>query len=368
MDATHPDEIDLIDLFQTLWKKKWWIALSAMLFTALAGVYAFTAKEQWTSTATVTTPRSTDLGDILSLKAEYAWITGDSQFSPDKEAEVLHKQFRQFLHSTNLKRQFLTQSEWGKKHLDKMKENEKQAYISHFISQALVVKQLDAINRNKAKLDEDDINTKISLSEERPALAQDLLNQYIDFINYYTATQISNELKLAISLRLDRLNFTKQKILSSLTETKKIQIDNLTQALNIVKKAGPKNNHLINSEYLINDTMLNAIDTKPATSTYLLTLDEEHLQEKINFIKNAKDVYPLEYYWADREITQLELLNKKADNLEKTKTYHYLSSPNYPLGKDKPKKILIILTGFISGLLFGCVLFTLPYLFKKRFG
>lgn len=47
------DEIDLVELIKVLWNKKIWILISAFIFTALAAVYAFTAKEQWTSKAEV---------------------------------------------------------------------------------------------------------------------------------------------------------------------------------------------------------------------------------------------------------------------------------------------------------------------------
>lgn len=62
------DEIDLIELFRILWSKKWWIVISTIIFTILAGVYAFAAKEQWTSKAEVVEPQLVDLGDYLNLR------------------------------------------------------------------------------------------------------------------------------------------------------------------------------------------------------------------------------------------------------------------------------------------------------------
>ena len=45
------DEIDLIELFRTLWKQKAKIALITAATTLAAGIYAFTAEEVWTSKA-----------------------------------------------------------------------------------------------------------------------------------------------------------------------------------------------------------------------------------------------------------------------------------------------------------------------------
>ena len=49
VSSQRNDEIDLIELFRVLWKKKVWIVLSAFVCTLIAGIYAFTAKEQWLS-------------------------------------------------------------------------------------------------------------------------------------------------------------------------------------------------------------------------------------------------------------------------------------------------------------------------------
>ena len=42
------DEIDLLELFQTIWGQKVKIALITLVTTLAAGVYAFTAEEVWT--------------------------------------------------------------------------------------------------------------------------------------------------------------------------------------------------------------------------------------------------------------------------------------------------------------------------------
>lgn len=68
------EEIDLIELIRVLWKKKLLIAIVTFIFTALAAVYAFTAKEKWTSQAEVIAPRVTDISEYLSLRKEYNLI------------------------------------------------------------------------------------------------------------------------------------------------------------------------------------------------------------------------------------------------------------------------------------------------------
>lgn len=86
------EEIDLIELIRVLWKKKLLIAIVTFIFTALAAVYAFTAKEKWTSQAEVIAPRVTDISEYLSLRKEYNLIMG-SEFKENDIRNELNELF-----------------------------------------------------------------------------------------------------------------------------------------------------------------------------------------------------------------------------------------------------------------------------------
>ena len=76
----NSNEIDLIELIRILWNKKLWILLCACFFTVITGIYAFTAKEQWTSKAVVIAPKAMHLGNYLIVKNEYASILDIKDF------------------------------------------------------------------------------------------------------------------------------------------------------------------------------------------------------------------------------------------------------------------------------------------------
>lgn len=259
VSSQRNDEIDLIELFRVLWKKKLWIVLSAFVCTLIAGVYAFTAKEQWTSTAIVVAPRSTDLGSLLPARAEYARIIGDGDFSAEKLSDSLYGQFKHFLLSNDLKRQFLEQSEWVKNYTKEMTEDQKRKYIEETVSKYLIVHEVDPKKKDLTELDK--IGLKLTFSAETPKDAQLVLGQYVEFINQYLLNQTNQEFKLGFNLRLDALKFAKEQIEESLTETKTVQVENLTNALNIAKKAGITdfsrgNNNISVPEYMLGDARL----------------------------------------------------------------------------------------------------------------
>lgn len=367
------DEVDLIELIRTLWKKKLWIILSAFVFTIIAAGYAFTAKEQWTSTAIVAAPRSTDLGSLLPVRAEYARIVGDSEFSTGKLSNSLYEQFKHFLLSSDLKREFLSQSTLVKDYTKEMTDEQRDNYIETAISNYLVVHEVDPKKKDLTELDK--IGLKLTFSAETPKLAQAVLLDYVNFVNQFVLNQINKEFKLGFNLRLDALKFTKNQIEESLTEAKTVQVENLDKALNIAKKAGIRDfskgnsNNLSVPEYMLGEGRLNISDSKLADGTYLFMLGEKYLQAQLDIAKNTKIVYPVDYYSTERQLTKLTKLEPSLDNIGEVKSYYYLSSPDYPMIKDKPKKLLILVIGFLIGLILSSFIILLSSLIqstKKR--
>ena len=367
------DEVDLIELIRTLWKKKLWIILSAFICTAIAAGYAFTAKEQWTSTAVIVAPRSTELGKLLSIRAEYARIIGDNDFSTGGLSNSLYGQFKHFLLSNDLKREFLSQSSLIKNYTKDMTEEQREDYIENAISKYLVVHEVDPKKKDLTELDK--IGLKITFSAETPKLAQAVLLDYVNFVNQFVLNQINKEFKLGFNLRLDALKFTKNQIEESLTEAKTVQVENLDKALNIAKKAGIRDfskgnsNNLSVPEYMLGEGRLNISDSKLADGTYLFMLGEKYLQAQLDIAKNTKIVYPVDYYSTERQLTKLTKLEPSLDNIGEVKSYYYLSSPDYPMIKDKPKKLLILVIGFLIGLILSSFIILLSSLIqstKKR--
>ena len=362
IDYQNSNEIDLIKLIRTLWNKKLWILLCACFFTVIAGIYAFTAKEQWTSTAIIVAPRSTDLGHLLPTRAEYARIIGDGDFSTGELSNSLYGQFKHFLLSNDLKRKFLEQSEWLKNYTKNMTEEQKHAYIENAVAKYLIVHEVDPKKKDLTELDK--IGLKVTFSAETPKDAQSVLTEYVSFVNKYILNQINQEFKLGFNLRLDALKFTKEQIEEDLTEAKKVQVENLTNALDIAKKAGIKdfsrgNNNISIPEYMLGDARLNISDSKLADGTYLFMLGEKYLQAQLDIAKNNPVVYPTNYYSTERQLSKLTKLAPQLDSVENVKTYYYLSSPDYPVVKDKPKKALILAIGFIIGMVLSTLVILL---------
>ncbi len=364
------DEIDLVELVKNLWKKKLWIILSAFVCTAIAAGYAFTAKEKWTSTAVIAAPRPTDLGKLLSVRSEYARIIGDNEFSPSGLSNSLYGQFKHFLLSNDLKREFLSQSDVVKNYTKDMTEEQRYDYIEDVISKYLVIHEVDPNKKDLTALDK--IGLKITFSAETPKLAQAVLLDYINFVNQFVLNQINKEFKLGFNLRLDALKFTKNQIEESLSEAKTVQVENLDKALNIAKKAGIRDfskgnsNNLSVPEYMLGEGRLNISDSKLADGTYLFMLGEKYLQAQLDIAKNTEIVYPVDYYSTERQLTKLTKLEPSLDNIGEVKSYYYLSSPDYPVQRDWPKRLILLVVGFIFGVVLSSLIILGREVFSNR--
>ena len=104
-------------------------------------------------------------------------------------------------------------------------------------------------------------------------------------------------------------------------------------------------------------------DSKLSDSTYLFMLGEKYLKAQIDVLKDSSVVYPPRYYQVSSLLSELEPLLIQA----KANAFSYQASPDYPVVKDNPKKGLILLIGFIIGLILSSIFITLSFIFKKAY-
>ena len=347
------DEVDLIELIRTLWKKKLWIILSAFVCTAIAAGYAFTAKEQWTSKSVVIPPKVANLGDYLSFRSEYASILDIKDFSQDKVSEDVFNNFKTALFSRSLKEAFFSQSAWFNTYAAKNANSEesKQKLLSNLVDKNLIVTVPDP------KKDPNSIGVNVSFAAETPKEAQDVLLDYIQFVNQWVLAENKKDFLANVDLVLSGLDVQKNKIEQDTETVRQIQLENLTRALDIAKSAGIKDyskslgGNVSVPEVLLGDAKVPFSDSKLSDGSYLFMLGEKYLQAQVDTLKNAPLVYPLNYYNIEKQVNLLNVLERKVEKEGAVSGYYYLSEPDYPVIKDKPQKGLIIVIGFIIGLI-----------------
>ena len=365
------DGVDLIELIRILWTKKLWIIISAFIFMAISAGYAFTAKEQWTSKSVVIAPKVANLGDYLSFRSEYASILDIKDFSQDKVAETVFNDFKIALFSRSLKEAFFSQSKWFDTYATKNVNSQeaKLKLLSNLVDKNLIVTVPDP------KKDPNSIGVNVSFAAETPKEAQDVLLDYIQFVNQWVLAENKKDFLANINSVLSGLEVQKNKIERDTETVRQIQLENLTTALDIAKSAGIKDyskslsGNVSVPEVLLGDAKVPFSDSKLSDGSYLFMLGEKYLQAQVDTLKNAPLVYPLNYYNIEKQANLLNVLEKKVEKEGAVRGYYYLSEPDYPVIKDKPQKGLIIVIGFIIGLMISSFIILLSSLIqstKKR--
>lgn len=361
------DEIDLIELVQVLWKQKWKIIGSAVVCTAIAAGYAFTAKEQWTSKATVIAPKLANVESYISQRSEYANILA-RDFDANAAMNNLFNSFKTALFSNNTKKAFFEQSEWFKQYTSKNAKTDdaKAKLLNSLLENNLVITIPDL------KKDPNALGITISFASETPSDAQKVLTDYLNFVNNTLLTEEIDNFKADITLKANTLEFQKDKLERNTESTREVQIQNLSTALEMAKSAGIKeytkniSANLAIPEAVLGDAKIPFTDSKLSDGSYLFMLGEKYLKAQLDTLKNNPLIYPVDYYTMTKQITLLKGLEQKISKSDNVQGYYYLTSPDYPVTKDKPKKLLIMLVGMALGGLFSTFYFVIKFLLKNR--
>lgn len=117
------------------------------------------------------------------------------------------------------------------------------------------------------------------------------------------------------------------------------------------------------------DTSIPLSESPLSDNSYLFILGEKYITAQIDSIEQSNIIYPPSYYQIQEQIAQLEALAQKFKEVKlETDAYTYLSSPDYPVVKDKPKRLLILAAGMLIGLILSIiyVLLTSAFISRKK--
>lgn len=132
------DEIDLINLIKILWQKKLWIILSTITCIIIGGIYAFTAKEQWTSKAEIIAPQTQNIAGYLRIQQRYLSIIGNN-LDESSEKTTFFNSFINGSRSINVKRNFIENLPWFQQQVEGKSPIEKDLLLNKLVTDQLLI-------------------------------------------------------------------------------------------------------------------------------------------------------------------------------------------------------------------------------------
>lgn len=351
------DEIDLIELIRVLWKNKLQIIAVTAITTILAAAYAFTAKQQWTSKATVVAPTLSDMGEYLAIRREYNRILQTEAIDPNALSANLFANFSQLARSTDVRNEFFAQSDIYKQLTEGKDEFGKIKVLSDLSNKATQFIIPDAKKEPNA------VGYQISFFAETPAEAQKTLEAFINFVNTETFRIELDNFLINFENLLKSIKYEKFVHDENVNLLQKVQLDYLNKAYETADRAGVEDYYRFFFDENISNISQNVAqvqtqaqtqaqillaDSQLFNSNYLFMLGKKYLRAQIEALTEKGKIYSTRYYQIDSQIKQLEPLLEQAKQI-KAQAYHYHASPDYSVKKDKPKKMLILLVGLLLG-------------------
>lgn len=333
------DEIDLVELFRTLWQQKAKIALITAATTLAAGIYAFTAEEVWTSKAVFDAPKLEEIGSYYEFTQQLRRTLqkptiGAITLIPDQVTKEVFTEFQKQANSIDLRQEFWTQSDYYQNLVkDNESEKDKAKKLDDLIEKNITFTPVD---EQKVKF------PSVSLSANNPEMAKSLLMQYVDKLNAKVWKSKVTELKTVLKEEVAELE-NEKRLLEFRAETdRKNAIEVISKARSVAERANLKE---LNLTAMQGNANVNSGDM-------LFFLGTKALDAQIDNLTNKPVTMPTRYYEVERMLAELKKLPEfKVD----IKSYRYLQAPNEPLTKEKPKRALILVLGVILGVVLGCI-------------
>lgn len=348
-NTENKDEADFFDLIGNLWNNKFKIIIITLICILLSAIYAFTAKEEWTSRAQVIAPEPVQLGTYLEAERKYYRFQSfemDNVFNLEKTLENVFKAFTVELNSFNNKLAYLQQSDYYKHLVEQEKSELKKNILLHQLVEDISIK-FDISN---------DALLNISFTAEDPGDAQKTLQGFINQSNKIAQLKLFENLFERTNERIDSLTELSQNMKKSSDQERQNQILVLKQAIRAATEAGI--NEYTGQSLATGNTIIDFNNTDT-----LFLLGKKYLTSQLNALENSPVIYPVSYYQTLYNIEEL----KNILNIEpKGVIFSYTRTPDTPLTKDKPNKAIILIFGALLGGMAGCVYVLMTTAVKNR--
>lgn len=334
------DEINLRDLFATLWRSKFLILAITTLFSVAGIAYALLAAQEWKSKAVVTAPmpaqvehlrlRLENIKKILRLEKlnEKNFTTveplNDAFFTAFSEAK-LFTDFIEAFNSFDNKCEFLETNDYLTEE-DKKEADSRRRFLEK------VAQKITASQKKTETF------YTLSFPADNAPEARKRLSAYLNFLQAKEVAMKNKQLNAEIINQSQSL-ILKQQILKVDT-LKRLQeeIARTEFALRISKTAGVE----APVENLNNQTI------------FPIDLGAKALSEKLKILKEIKNPEIINPDLADIRMRFDGLQALPQEKVSFT-SYQVLQSPTEPLNRDKPKRSLVVALATVAGLMLGVV-------------
>lgn len=323
------NELDIRGLFRTLWKGKLWIVGMAVMFAAVALVYTFFAKQEWSANAITDRPTVNMLGGYYSQQQFLRNLDLRANMSPVDQPSVMDEAYKEFvmqLSAYDTRRDFWLQTDYYK-----------QRQVGNSKADAALLDELvDNIQFTAGDIARNTSDSVKLIAETAPD-ANNLLRQYVAFASQRAASHLNEELTGAWSARTVQMKaqVKRQEAVAKAIYDRKVH--SVEQALKIAQQQ-----NIAKSETEV------PADELPDSEMFML--GRPMLQARLESLQAVGPNYDIDY---DQNRAMLSTLNVGPTLDARFQTYRYLRTPEEPVKRDSPRRVFLLIMWGMVGALIG---------------
>jgi chain length determinant protein (polysaccharide antigen chain regulator) len=342
VNNTRPaaNEIDLVELFQKLWARKWIIAAVTLVITAVAAAYAFLSTPIYRAQVSVVSP---SLSDIAGFNLARNRSIGLEPF----KVEDVYRVFTRNLQSDQTKRRF-----YREVYLPSLPDSEKTG--SQDAMYQLFLGRLSIATPPTAQPD----RFGVSIEGSDPAEAADWVERYIHDVEQRSVQEMLQNAQSEIDVR--GRNVSQQ--IETLRESARVRREDrsvqLEEALRVAEAIGLENPPVIAGQ--MND-QLSAI--MEGNLTYMR--GAKALRAEIEGLKRRQsdDPFVPELRELQEQFNLYSALHIDASRVAVYRLDGAIETPDQPI---KPKKALILALGAVLGVMLGVFVALVLVLVRRK--
>ncbi|WP_426767043.1 ECA polysaccharide chain length modulation protein [Erwinia aphidicola] len=330
---TYPDaadnELDIRGLCCTLWRGKFWIVAGGALFAALAFIYSLLVTPKWSTTAIVDRPTVNMLSGYYSQQQFLNNLdvrSGSLTVAPPTVMDEAYQEFIMQLFAWDTRRDFWLQTDYYKQRKTG-NAREDAALLDELIANI----QLQPADSAK------NIKDSVTLVAETAADANTLLRQYVAFANARATVHLNEELAAdwaARSIQLKAQIKRQEAVAKAIYDR---QVNSVQQALKIAQQQG-----------LGQSKTQTPSEQLPDSELFLL--GRPLLQGRLENLQASGPSYDLDY---DQNRAMQATLSVGPTLVPSFHTWRYLRTPEEPVKRDSPRRVLLMVMWGAVGVLLG---------------
>jgi len=329
------DEIDLYELWKTLWQGRWKVFFISIIIFLVAFGYTLSVNPTYQAQVFFLPPSAEDIRELIILDHP-------AKKEPTGSPEEIYQTFQKNLQNRHLRLEFFRAHQLFSRlqSLSNIDDIEEPHAFEMLFNQKLKFSFPKKKDNNLASL---------TFELENQKLSADWLNSYVNFIVSRTRQQLVETSK-------SELHSRKKLFLSEIESLRKTATNQRIDRITILQ------------ESLLIAKLSNITD--PASSRGRIDMEymrgSRAIESEINVLQNRKDEDPFIKGLRDLQakIAYLETLSVKEKNIRPVIVDQIASIPSHPI---KPKKKLILTIALLLGIMIG-ILFVLiqSFLDKKK--